>query len=654
MISSLHASFLEAFRVSEDAFPVELFFEGETTVGDLASLVQRAAGLQTSDGVPLQPYVTCSWPVALVGNFMQVVGFAVPAIYLGASTIPVFLLISSQSLLVAALVAPVAAILYTLSSALLLITIRWLVLGRLSPGHTAVWSMRFAQRWIVRQCCRVCWRYTPWRFMNGTELLSVLHRSLGCKLGKGSHVDFGCMDDFDLVSVGSGTYITGFMNPADVSVGVLTLVPISIGSDCQLEDDCLIEMGSVIEHGVRVGPRCLVTRDSVLKKGSRWEGKPAVEVKNDAQDVENQVNQREKYTTPIDEMEVIDEFTGRGAPTDEECVSNQGEKYTAMTDDTQLFEKSIGPGGPPTNEEWVTNRRRYIGCQLLTLFAISPYLFTVELLLTWQVARLLLDNLGWLWTSLLIWLPFSASCFVATVAATVAKIVLLGKVHPGRWVLHGSFHRRKCLVDHLVEGHLLVWRKLAGLLGSPFVHSLYFSQETWKALAGGVGRSSSVHPHKMTWTAYDLVQIGNYNLWGGGSQCLPWSMKNGYLVGKKIESGDNCYVGTNSTVLGGVTLEDHATVAGFSIASEDVAGTQTVIGSNVITTNLETNGTHTISFMNLKIVSHTAGLVLWVGAAFVTGVTLALIGDSVIVDSVYTGYIASLVLNGTGHGTTHL
>ena len=70
--------------------------------------------------------------------------------------------------------------------------------------------------------------------MNGTELLSVLHRSLGCKLGKGSHVDFDCMDDFDLVSVGSGTYITGFMNPADVSVGVLTLVPISIGSDCQL------------------------------------------------------------------------------------------------------------------------------------------------------------------------------------------------------------------------------------------------------------------------------------------------------------------------------------------------------------------------------------------------------------------------------------
>jgi carbonic anhydrase/acetyltransferase-like protein (isoleucine patch superfamily) len=143
------------------------------------------------------------------------------------------------------------------------------------------------------------------------------------------------------------------------------------------------------------------------------------------------------------------------------------------------------------------------------------------------------------------------------------------------------------------------------------------------------------------------VQIGNYNLWGGRSQCLPWSIENGYLVGRNIESGDNCYVGTNSTVLGGVTLEDHATVAGFSIASEDVAGTQTVIGSNVITTNLETNGTHTDSFTNLEIASHIAGLVLWVGAALVTGVVLAVIGDSVVVDSVYAVCIACLAFGAT-------
>ena len=49
----------------------------------------------------------------------------------------------------------------------------------------------------------------------------------------------------------------------------------------------------------------------------------AVEVKVDSQDVEKHLNQGEKYTrTSVDDMEVIYESTGRGAPIDEEWVSN--------------------------------------------------------------------------------------------------------------------------------------------------------------------------------------------------------------------------------------------------------------------------------------------------------------------------------------------
>ena len=79
------------------------------------------------EGVTLQPYVP-SLQVAFVGYLLQVIGLAVPALYLGASVIPVFLLITSQPLLIATLAAPVAFILHTLSSAVLLILIKWLVL----------------------------------------------------------------------------------------------------------------------------------------------------------------------------------------------------------------------------------------------------------------------------------------------------------------------------------------------------------------------------------------------------------------------------------------------------------------------------------------------------------------------------------------------
>ena len=58
----------------------------------------------------------------------------------------------------------------------------------------------------------------------------------------------------------------------------------------------------------------------------------AVEVKVDSQDVEKHLNQGEKYTrTSVDDMEVIYESTGRGAP---------------------------------IIEEWVSNHQRYIWCQL--------------------------------------------------------------------------------------------------------------------------------------------------------------------------------------------------------------------------------------------------------------------------------------------------
>ena len=53
-----------------------------------------------------------------------------------------------------------------------------------------------------------------------------------------------------------------------------------------------------------------------------------------------------------------------------------------------------------------------------------------------------------------------------------------------------------------------------------------------------------------------------------------------------------------------------------------------------MTTNLEPSGTHTDSFVNLEIASHIAGVVLWVGAALVTGLMLA-VRDKIFITAVY-------------------
>ena len=129
-------------------------------------------------------------PSFLVRLATQLVALSLSAAYLGASlTAPVLvsnLIISaawthSYALLV--LLPPAASVVYTLASALLLLAFKWLLLGRQAPCRHAVWSTRFARRWVVRQCMRFCWKYTPWAFLGNSPALTLLYQLLGCDIG---------------------------------------------------------------------------------------------------------------------------------------------------------------------------------------------------------------------------------------------------------------------------------------------------------------------------------------------------------------------------------------------------------------------------------------------------------------------------------------
>ena len=129
-------------------------------------------------------------PSFLVRLATQLVALPLPAAYLGASLTAPFLVSNlivsaawthSYALLV--LLPPAASMAYTLASALLLLAFKWLLLGRQGPCWHAVWSTRFARRWVVRQCMRLCWMYTPWAFLAYSPALTLLYQLLGCDIG---------------------------------------------------------------------------------------------------------------------------------------------------------------------------------------------------------------------------------------------------------------------------------------------------------------------------------------------------------------------------------------------------------------------------------------------------------------------------------------
>jgi len=580
-IASIHGSLMETFRLHEDVLPVSTFFDSENTVGDLIGIIKEVSVETSGDGqfggtgrahhsatrpasitdhAQLEPYVPPT-TVAVVSCIMQIVSLLIPAIYVAASIAPAAALVSAVTYQYAILLAPVVAIVYTTSCAVVLILMKWVVLGRLRPGHTAVWGSKFAQRWIVRACCRACFRYSPWRFMNGTEMMSTLQRCLGCKLGKGAYINHDCIDDFDLVTVGNGSTVEGFLNPSDVSVGVLTLAPIRVGCHCRLDADCLIEMGSTIDEAVHVAPRCLVVRDSKLSKGTRWHGKPATE---------------------------------------------EHVEYTEK-------ERCDGPSKEPlSNAPNTTRSMMFKTTTMITLFVISPYLSSAEIVLIYYLGRLIFDGLGWVGLGVLVWVPVTVTGALASALSVCAKKVLLGVVREGKWPLFGSFHRRKYVVDHLVQCHMLVWLELATLVGSPVAVSTAVQSFCWRAL-GGKMDSDSVCSPQISWTCYDLVQIGSKNMFGGGSKVLPWSSINEYLVSKAIRTGSDVYVGTNASVLGGVTLEDGATVAGASVAFTNVARGETVIGIKNVGASLLGKEKALVGSDTQKILvaGHLSGILIW-------------------------------------------
>ena len=139
-----------------------------------------------------------------------------------------------EALMLGALSSPIFGLMHGLTCAVLLLGVKWSLVGRQKPGHAAVWGTRFACRWIVRQCSFFCWNFSIWTWLSLTPSMSLLHQALGCQLGHSVELVGGCIEDYDLVSVGNGAIVDGELNTEYVSLGVQQLAPIAIGDNSSI------------------------------------------------------------------------------------------------------------------------------------------------------------------------------------------------------------------------------------------------------------------------------------------------------------------------------------------------------------------------------------------------------------------------------------
>jgi hypothetical protein len=136
-------------------------------------------------------------------------------------------------------------------------------------------------KWIL-----VCSLYTPIRKILETVPIgkpkNTYFRLLGMKLGTNSLVG-GVIKDPCVTEIGDNTtigeYSVIYGHIHNYDDGTITISKVTIGSNCVIGAGAIIMPGAEIQDNVIVAAGAVVTKQQVLKRGKRYGGVPAKEIK---------------------------------------------------------------------------------------------------------------------------------------------------------------------------------------------------------------------------------------------------------------------------------------------------------------------------------------------------------------------------------------
>lgn len=237
-----------------------------------ASAEAQAAATQAKP----EPYRARSGSVALAGAAQLVLLYLLFAVF-AAPSAALLTLRHGQTVTHLmdrfALIVPAALI---LTSFLLPVAAKWLLIGRFRPGRHRVWGWYYCRWWLLRKIFLV----SPMNIMAGSPLLGAYARLLGARIGRGCHLGSGLLSLPDLLEIGDGANI-GYeaeLQAFFVEDGWLHLDRIRIGANAFVGAKTVILPGGTVGAFARVKDQSLVARGQVIPEGETWAGSPAQSV----------------------------------------------------------------------------------------------------------------------------------------------------------------------------------------------------------------------------------------------------------------------------------------------------------------------------------------------------------------------------------------
>ena len=159
---------------------------------------------------------------------------------------------------------------------LLVVAMKWLLLGRVRAGSHPLWGWFAWRWWFVRTLESVI----PINYLVGTPLLPAYARLMGARIGRAVHLGTEALGAYDLLTIGDGTAIGGdtVIPGCSVRGGRLHLGPVTIGRECFVGSRALLREHVTMEDGGRLEDLSMLPVGGVVREGETWAGSPAVRV----------------------------------------------------------------------------------------------------------------------------------------------------------------------------------------------------------------------------------------------------------------------------------------------------------------------------------------------------------------------------------------
>ena len=159
---------------------------------------------------------------------------------------------------------------------LIVVAIKWIVIGRYRPGNHPLWSHFVWRSELVTGIYENFGVLFILDLLRGTPFLPMILRLFGMKIGKRCYFDSTWFTEFDLIKIGSDVILNEDANIQThlFEDRVLKLGRVKIGRRCGVGTMSTVLYDSEMKHSSKLGDLSLLMKGEVLPASSSWSGSP--------------------------------------------------------------------------------------------------------------------------------------------------------------------------------------------------------------------------------------------------------------------------------------------------------------------------------------------------------------------------------------------